>query len=278
MAYLIFSTEGQEWDRREMTGPMVLGRSADCEVSIHDILLSRRHCRFTQVDGDWLVIDLASRNGTIVGDHRIDEKKLKTGDVIRVGKTKITFRNEPFVPARHRPTRPPVPPAISRVDDTMAGTVFDLEFEPEDEPIQKPRMPMRPVPKPRPKDPESFATDDLYSMLEQIASSSWDSIYAINAQPLRRSRLIPQPIIAGQAKPRPERPRVSLALQAVAEPKTETALLKSADLAPRPARLTPHPPTTPIQSTRLPSQKPPVRQRLARLTRWISRVGTLRLF
>jgi predicted component of type VI protein secretion system len=268
MAYLIFSTEGQEWDRREITGPLVLGRSADCEVSIHDILLSRRHCRFTQVDGDWLVIDLASRNGTIVGDHRVDEKKLKTGDVIRVGKTKITFRNEPFVPARHRPTRPPVPPAISRVDDTMAGTVFDLEFEPEDEPIQKPRMPMRPVPKPRPKDPESFATDDLYSMLEQIASSSWDSIYAINAQPLRRSRLIPQPIIAGQPRVRPTRPAVSIALQAsvVGESKIENEKSTVAARTEQAASVSTKPPA------------PKHRRRFARFGRWITRVGTLRLF
>jgi predicted component of type VI protein secretion system len=75
MAYLILAIQGQEWDRREITGPVVLGRSADCDISIHDILLSRRHCRFTPMGGNWLVIDLASRNGTAVGEQRVGRAK-----------------------------------------------------------------------------------------------------------------------------------------------------------------------------------------------------------
>jgi predicted component of type VI protein secretion system len=268
MAYLIFSTEGQEWDRRQITGPLVLGRSADCEISIHDILLSRRHCRFTPMGGSWLVIDLASRNGTVVGDHRVEERKLKTGDIVRIGKTAITFRDEPFVPARNRPNRPALPPAVNRVDETMAGTVFDLDFEPDAELEQKPVRPSRPVPRPRPKDPESFATDDLYSMLEQIASSSWDSIYAVNAQPLRKNRLIPQPMIAGQPRVRPTRPAVSMALQASAAIES-----KIEDEAPR---ISPRAVTMKNTKSRSRFFKPHLG--FSRFSRWITRVGALRFF
>jgi predicted component of type VI protein secretion system len=262
MAYLIFSSDGREWDRRELTAPAVLGRSSDCDISIHDIMLSRRHCRFTPVADGWMVIDLGSRNGTVVGDHAIEERLLKTGDVIRVGKTKLTFRAEAFVPARQPSRRPALPPTPRGLDDTMAGTVFGMELDLSRSPSHPPARPNRPSPRPRPRDPDSFATDDVYSMLEQIASSSWDSIYAVNAQPLRRTRAMPQPIIAGQTRLRPAHPAVSIALQAstVDRPPVEStaSVAKAASVRP-------------ISAT-------PTRRRLARLTRWITRVGTMRLF
>ncbi len=273
MAYLILSTDGLEWDRRELTGPVVLGRSADCEISIHDILLSRRHCRFTPMGGSWLVIDLVSRNGTMVGDRAVEERQLKTGDVIRVGKTKVTFHAEAFVPARQKTVRPAAPPPISRIDDTMVGTIFDLEFEPVSLPMRPPASSLQPTPKPRPKDPASFATDDLYSMLEQIASSSWDSIYAVNAQPLRKNRVIPQPFVIGQNRTRPLQPQVSMTLQAG---------IAIHDRRPAPARSSR---TMGNLSSGYSKQKAaprehvrPLRRRLARITQWITRVGTLRLF
>jgi hypothetical protein len=152
------------------------------------------------------------------------------------------------------------------VDETLAGTIFDLEFEPAAEPMHRPVKPPRPVPRPRPRDPDSFATDDVYSMLEQIASSSWDSIYAINAQPLRKSRLMPQPIIAGQPRARPTRPMVSIALQASVAvksniEKSESRIVNASKVS--------------ISSVS-PVSKP--RRRFARFGRWITRVGTLRLF
>lgn len=251
MAYLILSTDGQEWDRRELTGPAVLGRSADCEISVHDILLSRRHCRFTPMEDGWLVIDLGSRNGTSVGDHAIEERKLKHGDVLRVGKTKVTFRAEAFVLSSDRPKqRPALPPEIHYSDDTMAGSVVGMKLELHAVPARPPGRPSRPIPKPRPKDPDSFETEELYSMLEQIASSSWDSIYSVNAQPLRKNRAFPQPIIAGHSKPRPASPQVSLVLQA----STMDRVVSARQIAPQ------------------------RRRRFARLSRLIRRVRMLRLF
>jgi hypothetical protein len=278
MAYLIFSTDGQEWDRRELTKPVVLGRSAECDISIHDILLSRRHCRLTPVDGNWLLIDLGSRNGTVVGDKTVEEHNLKHGEAIRIGKTKVTFKADAFVPPRAKPNRPLLPPLVGRLDDTIAGTVFELQFDPlpPAPPARPPKTNRQPSPRPRPKDPESFESEDLYAMLEQIASSSWDSIYAVNAQPLRKSRLIPQPNIAGQPKLRPARPQVSLALQAEIQSEDRTPSAQS---------------TASVQTATLTApleQKPrravrridpaPIRHRFARLSRWISRVGVMRIF
>ena len=212
MAYLILSTDGHEWDRRELNGPVVVGRSPECDISVHDIQLSRRHCRLTPSSDGWLLIDLASRNGTRIGDHAIEQCRLKHGQVIRVGKTTLTFRTDALVKRERNSLRPKVPPAISR-EESLAGTVAGLVVpSPERE---SPRSQYHPRPRPRPMDPVSFANDNLYEMLEQIASSSWDSIYAINAQPLRKTRPLSQPMIAGQKRVRTSTPRLSFELQAM---------------------------------------------------------------
>jgi predicted component of type VI protein secretion system len=213
MAYLILSTDGHEWDRRELTGPIVLGRSPECDIPVHDILLSRRHCRLTPSSDGWLLIDLASRNGTCIGDQTVEQCRLKHGDVIRVGKTTLRFCTDVLVKPEPIGIRPEFPPAVSK-EDTLAGTVVGMTVPLPPATESVPRKVYRPSPKPRPMDPESFANENLYQMLEQIASSSWDSIYAVNSQPLRRSRPLPQPIIASEAKFRARVPTVNIELQA----------------------------------------------------------------
>jgi len=44
MPYLIFSANGDEIDRRELSEPVIIGRAPDCTICIRDILLSRKHC------------------------------------------------------------------------------------------------------------------------------------------------------------------------------------------------------------------------------------------
>jgi hypothetical protein len=220
MAYLILSTDGKEWNRRELTGPIVLGRAPDCDIPVHDILLSRRHCRLTPSSDGWLLIDLASRNGTQVGEQTIEQHRLIHRDIIRLGRTELTFCTDVFVPPIKNSNRPEFPPAISR-EEALAGTVVGIAV-PQIEPDSASRKIYRPSPKPRPMDPVSFHSDNLYTMLEQIASSSWDSIYAVNAQPLRRIRPWPQPRAAGEVKYRPSVPKVSLELQASSEDRNIT--------------------------------------------------------
>lgn len=64
-----------------------LGRSSQCDIAIHDPLLSRNHCRFELRDDALCVIDLASANQTLVNDKPVDEGKLSVGDRITVGET-----------------------------------------------------------------------------------------------------------------------------------------------------------------------------------------------
>lgn len=54
-----------------LSGETTIGRGAGCGVSIDDAHISKLHARLTPRDGDWLVEDLGSTNGTIVDGERI---------------------------------------------------------------------------------------------------------------------------------------------------------------------------------------------------------------
>src|SRR5690349_8862659 len=106
MAYLSFFYKGEEIDRRELREPLVIGRSPECNVAVRDILLSRRHCRIEPEAGGWSAQDLGSKNGTHIGDELVTRRLLKDGDVMLMGKTRVSFHTGAFVPLPPRPVPP----------------------------------------------------------------------------------------------------------------------------------------------------------------------------
>lgn len=80
----------QEIDLR--AGVTTLGRSEECEVTIEDPLVSRRHAQIT-VDGDEVrVIDLGSRNGVRLNGRPVEGSALlEDGDRVRIGTQDLVF-------------------------------------------------------------------------------------------------------------------------------------------------------------------------------------------
>jgi two-component system cell cycle response regulator len=72
--------------RYPLTGKtLVIGRDNDCDISIQDHSVSRRHARIlTGADG-FYAVDLQSTNGTFVNDVPASMCKLKDGDYLRIG-------------------------------------------------------------------------------------------------------------------------------------------------------------------------------------------------
>lgn len=67
-------------------GRFVIGRSADCQLSLEDPLVSRRHARITVEPERVLIEDLASRNGVAVNGEKITGyHQLASGDRIEIG-------------------------------------------------------------------------------------------------------------------------------------------------------------------------------------------------
>jgi hypothetical protein len=71
--------------------PAVIGRSAECAVSLNDPRASRRHAEVQPRDGGFVVVDLGSMNGTRVNGVPVQEHLLRDGDEISVGATALRF-------------------------------------------------------------------------------------------------------------------------------------------------------------------------------------------
>ena len=88
---------GEPARRIRLERPAVtLGRSSTNDIPLSDRTLSRVHARLEQLDGGLLrVVDLGSRNGTMVNSIRIaDPLTLKPGDRIQLGETVIDVIEE----------------------------------------------------------------------------------------------------------------------------------------------------------------------------------------
>ena len=70
-----------------------IGRLSENDVTLNDDRVSRYHAEIIrQPDGDFLIQDLNSSNGTKVGGRKVSNKKLKDGDRIDIGRLILTFK------------------------------------------------------------------------------------------------------------------------------------------------------------------------------------------
>jgi DNA-binding CsgD family transcriptional regulator len=104
-------------DEIDITGPdFVVGRGSDCQLVLHDGLVSRRHARFYRDDGCLMVEDLGSRNGVLVNERRIDAPtQIAHSDIVGFGRGMFEVVDLNIVP-RRRPKTLPMPFASSDVD------------------------------------------------------------------------------------------------------------------------------------------------------------------
>ncbi len=73
--------------------PVTLGRSQDSTLVLDDDYVSSRHARFVPRDGQWLVEDLGSTNGTYLDRTKVTSATpVKIGMPIRIGKTVVELR------------------------------------------------------------------------------------------------------------------------------------------------------------------------------------------
>jgi hypothetical protein len=73
---------------------MAVGRQRDNDLSLADEGVSHRHCEFVAEQGFFVARDLGSQNGTFLNERRVREAKLRDGDEVRIGKTRIRIALE----------------------------------------------------------------------------------------------------------------------------------------------------------------------------------------
>jgi len=97
VAYLIIR-EGSKWTDvfRLVEGQTVtIGRAPTNQIVVKDDRCSRYHAEIFISQGTWILRDLDSRNGTVVGDSQIrGDVNLSPGDLIRVANTQMAFVND----------------------------------------------------------------------------------------------------------------------------------------------------------------------------------------
>ena len=69
-----------------------VGRSTESDVFLDDVTVSRKHATFERRgSSEWFVRDAGSLNGTYVNGEQVDETKLAPGDIVQIGRFKLTF-------------------------------------------------------------------------------------------------------------------------------------------------------------------------------------------
>ena len=94
MAYLAYSSGGEEQIFELRGNTISSGRGEEANFRIKDSKASRLHCQFRKADEGYELIDLESRNGTIVNGVSIKQVLLHEGDVIKVGHTRAVYHEE----------------------------------------------------------------------------------------------------------------------------------------------------------------------------------------
>jgi hypothetical protein len=77
--------------RHELGVRTVIGRSRDCDVTLDDPNVSRRHAEVRRENGGYWVVDLGSTNGVVLNGKRVERARLEPDDSILLGTTELRF-------------------------------------------------------------------------------------------------------------------------------------------------------------------------------------------
>lgn len=78
----------------------VIGRLPECDVTLEDPSVSRRHARIQREDGTWIVEDLGSTNGLKVNGRDVRRAELAHGDLVCLGSVELKFSVESYPAGR----------------------------------------------------------------------------------------------------------------------------------------------------------------------------------
>jgi hypothetical protein len=87
-AALLVDGERRELDKLKL----VIGRSRECDITVEDPNISRRHAEIRHENGAYWIVDLGSTNGVEVNGKRVDKARLRPDDQIVVGRTSLVFQ------------------------------------------------------------------------------------------------------------------------------------------------------------------------------------------
>lgn len=88
--------EGKRYELSEDASELTLGRSPDCDITLEDQNVSRRHCLIKRDWHGFTAQDLGSKNGVLLNGNQVQGAQLiKDGDELQVGGVKLIFIDPP---------------------------------------------------------------------------------------------------------------------------------------------------------------------------------------
>jgi pSer/pThr/pTyr-binding forkhead associated (FHA) protein len=90
--HLVFHLPNRTWEVQLSKESLTIGRGKKNDVLLPDESVSERHARLERRGSDYLIRDAGSRNGLWLGKQRIEEHKLRDGDVLSLGRARLVFK------------------------------------------------------------------------------------------------------------------------------------------------------------------------------------------
>ncbi len=174
-ARAVFSISGPDLTTDQVTveaGSFTIGRNPANNLRLNVQQVSSNHARIDYVNGQFLIEDLNSTNGTHVNADRIEPKTptpLKIGDVIRMGPFILTLTHieketsaappppPPLEAAEKKSVEPPPPSAESPAEPVVYKTDPPPQAEMQTVQPQPTQAKAEPPPEPKPANPDEVA-------------------------------------------------------------------------------------------------------------------------
>lgn len=152
------TAEGKKLYLTDELSEFNIGRDPECEFSLNEVAISRRHAQVLKRWGGIAVRDLESKNGVFVNNRRVVEEYLHDGDRVAFGTIVCLFRNPQEINlAQLDEIKPKARPAPVRPEE-----IPGLEQEPE------PPMPQEQAPEEEFEEQEpGEQTQEQWERLEQ---------------------------------------------------------------------------------------------------------------
>lgn len=114
---------------RDLPIPVTIGREEGNLLRLNDERVSRFHAKVQQEDGDIILTDLESTNGTRVNGSPVQIRRLRAGDQVSIGRSMLLFGTLEEIAARKASERPVK--ASAAEGGTVPGSVpgDDMHFD-----------------------------------------------------------------------------------------------------------------------------------------------------
>jgi pSer/pThr/pTyr-binding forkhead associated (FHA) protein len=93
---------------RDLTIPVTIGREEGNALRLNDERVSRYHAKIQYEDGDIILTDLDSTNGTRVNGQTVQIRRLRAGDQVSIGRTMLLFGTMDEIDSRRQAQSQPV--------------------------------------------------------------------------------------------------------------------------------------------------------------------------